>query len=304
MSLKNSPHIYVVEASAGAGKTYALARRYVQLLFDSVPPHEQSAFRNILAITFTNKAAFEMKERILEFIKTIALKKRSQEDMSVLLSSSSINREQASEKAFGMIEELLKNYNFFQVQTIDSFINALLSGCAFRVGLSANFKIKKDSRATLESSLDRLIDRSSKEEEIRKIFDNFLNQYLFLENRTGWFPKKDILSLVGSLFSKMNMLGFDYDQKSFSSSQILIMKKDIWALMNELKENIPKGTDSRFLKIFDGFLHQKGQGFDIDSVSDYFARDEFPLKKDYTLPPKVEGLWKDIRRQLQRLCEI
>ena len=326
MSLENlnsqssaSAHVYVVEASAGAGKTYALARRYVQLLFNSFAPQEQAAFRNILALTFTNKAAFEMKERILEFIKTIALKKKSEEELNDLLSfptktfggdsfginsSPCLNREQASQKAFVMIDELLKNYNFFQVQTIDSFINALLSGCAFRLGLSANFKIKKDSRATLEFSLDRLIDRALQEPEVQKIFENFLNQYLFLENRTGWFPKKDIMSLVGTLFSKMNMLGLNYDQKSFSSSQILIIKKNILTLMNELKDNLPEGTDSRFSKILERFLHQAGPGFDTDSISDYFAREEFPVKKDYSLPSHVEGLWRDIRRQLQRLCEI
>ena len=77
MNIKNtsplqSPEVVVVEASAGSGKTYALARRYLQLLINPPLTLEQIPLRTILAITFTNKATVEMKERILEFLKRIA----------------------------------------------------------------------------------------------------------------------------------------------------------------------------------------------------------------------------------------
>lgn len=58
-----------MEASAGSGKTYCLARRYVQLLLNPHVASEQILLRHILAITFTNKAAYAMKGRILEFLK-------------------------------------------------------------------------------------------------------------------------------------------------------------------------------------------------------------------------------------------
>lgn len=63
----------IVEASAGSGKTYELAKRYIQLLFHPNLQTDEIPLRNILAVTFTNKAAFEMKGRILEFLKKIAL---------------------------------------------------------------------------------------------------------------------------------------------------------------------------------------------------------------------------------------
>ena len=69
----NNPEVIVVEASAGGGKTRALAKRYLYLLLHSYFQRKDIALGNILAITFTNKATVEMKERIIEFIKTIQI---------------------------------------------------------------------------------------------------------------------------------------------------------------------------------------------------------------------------------------
>ena len=76
-SIFQFPEVRVVEASAGSGKTYALAKRYVQLLLSSSLKNESMPIRTILAITFTNKAAYEMKTRIIEFLKLIAFQKLS-----------------------------------------------------------------------------------------------------------------------------------------------------------------------------------------------------------------------------------
>src|SRR3989338_2339124 len=186
------PEVRVVEASAGSGKTYALAKRYVQLLLTPSLISENISMRQILAITFTNKASLEMKARILHFLKKIALGQLSVLETEDILKPIQLDPIKASQRAFSVMEELIRQYNFFQVQTIDSFINALLSGCALKVGLSANFKIKTKSREYLGYSLDQLIDQAHDKREIYTIFENFLHQYLFIENRSGWFPKKDI----------------------------------------------------------------------------------------------------------------
>jgi ATP-dependent exoDNAse (exonuclease V) beta subunit len=65
------PHLLVLDASAGAGKTHALVGRYVQFLLSSHIP--QNDLPNLLAITFTRKAAEEMKTRVLDWLKQIAL---------------------------------------------------------------------------------------------------------------------------------------------------------------------------------------------------------------------------------------
>ena len=69
---RTAPEVCVVEASAGSGKTHALAMRYLALLLDD-HPIDEAKLRSILAITFTNKATVEMKRRILEYLKALAL---------------------------------------------------------------------------------------------------------------------------------------------------------------------------------------------------------------------------------------
>ena len=72
-STTKNTRVLIVEASAGSGKTYALSTRYVKLLLDTDIPPDAIALRSLLAITFTNKAAFEMKGRILELLRRLAL---------------------------------------------------------------------------------------------------------------------------------------------------------------------------------------------------------------------------------------
>ena len=141
-----------------------------------------------------------MKGRILEFLKKIALKQLSKPQEDDILKPLGLNCDQASKKAYAVMEGIIRHYNFFQVQTIDKFINALLSGCSFKIGLTANFKIKTNSKDYLARSLDQLIDRARDDKKVLKAFESFLHHYLYLENRSGWFPKDDILAIITTLF--------------------------------------------------------------------------------------------------------
>jgi len=297
------PEVRVVEASAGSGKTYALARRYIQLLLNPSLPLEKIPIRNILAITFTNKAAFEMKARILEFLKAIALGRISALQQQDILAPIGLDAATASKKAFRIMEDLIHNYNFFQVQTIDKFINALLSGCAFKIGLTANFKIRTDSDEYLRYSLDELIDRIGQQTDIRQSFERFVHNYLYLENRTGWFPKEDMLSIIGALFVQYNTYGLNFSLGPFSMEEVIVTKKVLLEDIKELSQNLPEKTDQRFLKSLQAFLKDHRSGFDIDAISDYFARQEFPALKGGEVTRTIDRLWEKIRVNLERLCE-
>ncbi|MFH1442085.1 MAG: UvrD-helicase domain-containing protein [Candidatus Omnitrophota bacterium] len=299
------PQVCIVEASAGSGKTYTLAKRYLQLLINPYLKAEQIPLNTILAITFTNKAAIEMKERILEFLKKIALDKfKDDNEKEDILSSLAVEQGFARQKALRILDEIIRNYNFFQVQTIDSFINAILCGCAFKLDLSANFKTEEDHRQYLAYSLDKLIDRASTDKHILQLFHEFLKQYLFIENKTSWFPKQGILLVLESLFSKVNRYSGVFTANDIKADDLLSRKKDILNLLRELEKNLPQGTNAVLMKNLSGFIEKNKESFDIDNLSAFFKRESFPVNKGYQTPVETKQLWDKIRKNIRELCEL
>jgi ATP-dependent exoDNAse (exonuclease V) beta subunit len=298
------PHVCVVEASAGSGKTYALARRYLELLISPRLVFAEVPLKNILAITFSNKATLEMKARILDFLKKMALDKFCEPDQKeLIIAGLGVDAAHARQKAHAIMDILVKNYNFFQVQTIDSFINAILSGCAYKLGLSSVFRIKTDYKEPLSLSLDRLIDRAADDKQIAGLFKKFLAQYLFLEDKTSWFPRQDILKMMGALFFESNIRGVPFYRSRLEARDAVALKKKILREIRTLLEGLPVGTHATFEKSLRSFLEKDRQGFDVAELSDYFSREDFPITKKGKADLKVDKLWQDIREHLRELCE-
>ncbi|MCX5714771.1 MAG: UvrD-helicase domain-containing protein [Candidatus Omnitrophica bacterium] len=298
------PQVCKGEASAGSGKTYCLALRYLQLLFNPRLKPEEIPLNAILAITFTNKAALEMKERILDFLKKIALDKFSSPDEKFeLLSSLGQDETFARQKASRIMDYILKNYNFFQVQTIDSFINTILSGCAFKLDLSANFSTEREYSQYLVLGLDELIERAHEDKKVLEIFRKFLKQYMYLENSPGWFPKQSILAIITALYSKCAKFSGNFIASFLEYGDILALKVRILALMQKMQEDLPLGAHKTFVKSLASFLIENKENFDIDEVSDYFKHEEFPLNKNTILKEKTEKLWQRVREGLRDLAE-
>ena len=132
-----------------------------------------------------------MKDRITQFLKMLALDRFSNpKEKEALLSYLSVDEWSARQKALKIMDEIIRHYNSFRVQTIDSFINAILCGCAFKFGLSSAFRIKDDYREYLAYSFDRLIDSVNKDNSVKELFLNFLRQYLYVERKRAGFPSR------------------------------------------------------------------------------------------------------------------
>ena len=130
--------LLIYKASAGSGKTFTLAVEYIKLLI--INP---LAYRHILAVTFTNKATAEMKERILQQLWGIwqgdadsapyleALEKRLQE------LGHSFNTNDIRQRAGDALHRILHDYNRFQVTTIDSFFQTVIRNLARELGIGS-----------------------------------------------------------------------------------------------------------------------------------------------------------------------
>lgn len=124
----------ILKASAGSGKTYRLSKSYIELLLDSREAHP---YRHILAVTFTNKATAEMKNRILK-------------DLA--------ERARTDARARALLTDLLHDYGAFSISTIDKFFQQALKAFSRELGQFADYQIELDKDALIAETMDRILD--------------------------------------------------------------------------------------------------------------------------------------------------
>jgi len=248
------PHVTLLKASAGSGKTYSLTERFVQFLLSSKIP--QNHLRNILAITFSNNAAKEMKERILSWLKDIYFKDPEKiEELSEIVS---LKKEHLADKAGTTIDEILKNYTEFQVKTIDSFMTSIYKASAINLGYSPDFDIVMAPENIMAYAFNRFLrgvrEKTPEAEFLEKLME------IILESRGGesaypWDPSKDFLEETVELYYKLS--GIVKEAKIIDAEKkIESIKKEIRDMAESLnglieKSGLTKSKGSSFYKILE-----------------------------------------------------
>ena len=143
----------VYKASAGSGKTFTLAVEYIKLLV-----HNPTAYRHILAVTFTNKATGEMKERILCQLYGITVgDKDSRNYLDKICQETGYSEAFVRERTGEALSNIIHDYNNFQVMTIDSFFQTVMRSLARELRLGASLNIELDTNSVLDAAVDKLI---------------------------------------------------------------------------------------------------------------------------------------------------
>ncbi len=150
------PHVLLISASAGSGKTHTLSLRYIQLLLSDKIPFNK--IENILAVTFTNNAAKEMKQRILDWLKKLALGKDCPE-LKQTLEIVNLSKSEIRNKSHKIIDEILDNYLDFHIQTIDSFMARVMSCSVGELGLPLGIEITTSYSGLIDAALYSMFSR-------------------------------------------------------------------------------------------------------------------------------------------------
>lgn len=158
----------IYSSSAGSGKTYTLSKEYLKLALQNDNPHY---FKHILAITFTNDAANEMKSRILEALRGFAYPeqlsasdlKKNQSLKQDIVEELGISPELLSQRAQKVFSKILYNYADFVVSTIDSFVNRVISAFTRELEIPYNYEIDLDTQQLLEAAVDRVMNKIGQE---------------------------------------------------------------------------------------------------------------------------------------------
>ena len=144
----------VYKASAGSGKTFTLATEYIRLLVEN-----PQCYRNILAVTFTNKATEEMKMRILSQLYGIWKQLPESENyLQNIQKKTGLAPNVISERAGLALNNLTHNYNYFRVETIDTFFQSVLRNMARELDLTTNLRIGLNDYQVEELAVDQLIE--------------------------------------------------------------------------------------------------------------------------------------------------
>ncbi|MEI6888966.1 MAG: UvrD-helicase domain-containing protein [Bacteroidales bacterium] len=168
----------VYRSSAGSGKTFTLVREYLKIILQ-----DTGSFSNILAVTFTNKAAGEMKHRVLECLEELSgpmagKGKATRKLLPFLLEDTGLSETEISLSAADALKKILHRYSDFAIGTIDSFSHRILRAFAHDFHLPVNFKVELDADELIETAVDLLLDKAGDDEQLTALLVNFLESNL------------------------------------------------------------------------------------------------------------------------------
>jgi ATP-dependent helicase/nuclease subunit A len=187
----------VYKASAGSGKTFSLVREYLKIIL-----REPRDFRHILAITFTNKAANEMKERVLRTLSGLSKGDTDGKDkmLPLLVKDTGLSPEMIALKAAEATEMILHHYSDFAIGTIDSFSHRIIRTFAHDFGLPVNFNVEMDTDALLETTVDLLLDRIGDDRELTALLVDFVESRI--DDEHDWRIDRELAKFAKNLLDE------------------------------------------------------------------------------------------------------
>lgn len=243
----------IFKASAGSGKTYRLVLEYLMLVMKN--PY---LFRQILAVTFTNKATAEMKNRILEQLYNLARGYKSSY-LQELTQNLNLPEKQIRENAEEVLENILHEYQRFSVSTIDSFTQKIIRAFNRELGISPAFTLEIDNEMILEEAIDRLLENIGDNKNLLHWLLDFSEEKI-TENKNHLI-EKDIFRLGNELFREKFQLFFPATGNSVYTRENLDLLRNE---LNKITGSFKKELKSKALQVLE---HINQSGFSIDDFA-------------------------------------
>lgn len=191
----------IYKSSAGSGKTYTLVREYIRLVI-----HNPERYSNILAITFTNKAANEMKSRILTYLMKLSelTQKVNEDDIATLAihlnESLNLDYSQIATRANAALTLILHNYSNFAVSTIDSFVHRLVRVFAKDLDLPVSFDVEMDEDKLISKSIDLLISKVGADPDLTMALVRFIESKM--DDEKSWNIEKELAEFTKNILKE------------------------------------------------------------------------------------------------------
>lgn len=256
----------IYKASAGSGKTYTLTGDYLFLSFEN-----SLKFRNILAVTFTNKAAGEMKNRIIEKLFELSVSPENSEYLNDLKNKFGFSTKEIQQKAKINLAKILHNYSFFNISTIDSFVQKVIRSFAFELRAPSSYIVEMDTQKVAEAITDELIQKLADDKELKKWLISF--SFEKIQDGKRWDFRDSITDFAKQLFSERFYSvysSFKFTNDEFISKINELNKKCNDNISNYIK-NI-KTLQNKGLEILNLSGIKNESGAKVNDLFSYFTK--------------------------------
>lgn len=228
----------IYKASAGSGKTFTLSATFIAHL---IGEGTDNAHKHQLAVTFTNKATAEMKERILQNLYTLAFGKDDADGFFKAVKAelpAEISTAEIRRRARTALYALIHDYDQFHVRTIDSFFQSLLANLAHEVGFSTSFKVEIDDKNILSKAVDRFLEGVKEDSDELEWLMSFVAQRL--ENDVSWNVSEELRTLSAELLKEKYMKRRHLLHRRELSEEELVTYPESIDLTNTVVDNYRK----------------------------------------------------------------
>ncbi len=226
-------------SSAGSGKTRTLAKEYLKLALR----HRADYCKHILAVTFTNKATQEMKDRILQYLNRFSA---GQYDALARELMQELNQDEPvfRENCHALRSYILHHYAQFSISTIDAFFQKVIRAFTREAGLSGDYRLEVEQDAVLEEVINELMDELGSNKELTRWMVEFATHNL--ESDKPWDIRHGLMSFSKEIFRdefkeiETALMDATADRKSFQE-----FRAKLWAQKNAfVKQVVPVATEA------------------------------------------------------------
>lgn len=280
----------IIDASAGTGKTFSLRKNILLKLLSN----DNFTFKQILALTFTNKASNEMKQAILFDLFQISNNPQESDVLVEIEKEKKITN--VKSKAQKILKRILNNFSFFQISTLDKFNHRLIRCFSTELGLSNDFELIVDGDEYTDLLIFEFLDNINDNEHLLKLITDYsINKVL---DEKSWDIDYEMRVLIQLIFDETNYFNFLKlsEETNLNFPQI---KKNLLEIIKNQQESIQENAKEYFSLIEEkqeyvfvyltnfmtSILDNKIQNLKTDSISTRILNNEI-FKKTYKHPEK------------------
>ena len=248
-------HLHIYKASAGSGKTFTLAVSFIRLLIE-----QPDNYRHILAVTFTNKATAEMKQRILGKLYGIAHNLDDSKDyFNKIQEATGMDERLIRQRAAQALTMLIHDYNHFRVETIDSFFQSVLRGLARELNLGTGMTIELNTKQVISDAVDLLLrELATDDPTLLWIVDYIGNE---IDEGKHWNITDSLKQFAGNIHNET------YQQQADTLRTQLQDATIITTLRKQLKRELTEARERIDSKVKEFFEILKKNSLTIDDFS-------------------------------------